>query len=115
MAAGSRSKGSGSNWKHDRRSRHERGYGSDWDKLRKQAMDRDFWLCQPCKRKGRLTPATECDHITPKSQGGKDVLSNLQAICTDCHRAKTAKEAAEAQGHTLMTVRRVGLDGYPIE
>ena len=101
-------------WKHDRRSRHERGYGTAWDKLRKQAMTRDDWLCQPCLRKGRATPATECDHITPKSQGGTDDLDNLQAICTDCHKAKTAQESAEAQGRTHRRKRRVGLDGYPI-
>ena len=115
MAGDTRSRVSGSNWKHDKRSRHARGYGTDWDKIRKQAMDRDTWLCQPCRRKGKLTPAKECDHIMPKFKGGKDQLSNLQAICTDCHKDKTAQEAAEAQGHTIRARRVVGLDGYPIE
>jgi 5-methylcytosine-specific restriction enzyme A len=102
-----------SNWKDDRRSRHERGYGTAWDKIRKRAMDRDLWLCQPCKRKGRDTPAKECDHITPKSKGGKDQLHNLQAICTACHRDKTQQEAAEAQGRAK-TVMQYDDKGFPV-
>lgn len=103
-----------SNWQHDRRSRHARGYGTAWDKARKQAMQRDMWLCQPCKRQGRATPATECDHITPKSQGGTDKLHNLQAICHECHATKTQKEAAQAQGRAMPIVKPVfNADGLP--
>lgn len=43
---------------------------------------------------GRPTPARHVDHITPKSQGGTDEHDNLQSICIDCHKAKTAEEAA---------------------
>ena len=78
-------------------------------------MKRDNWLCQPCQREGRVTPAREVDHITPKSKGGTDALDNLQAICIPCHAAKTEREAAEAQGRTHRPMRRVGLDGYEIE
>lgn len=74
-------------------SRHLRGYGHAWVKMRKQAMERDAYLCQPCAKEGKVTPATECDHVTPKAQGGKDVLRNLQAICRPCHQAKTQREA----------------------
>ena len=99
-------------WKHDRRSRQERGYGARWDKLRKLAMDRDDWLCQPCKREGRATPAREVDHIIPKSQGGTDDLDQLQAICKTCHQEKTQREAAEAQGRKSKP--RIGADGWPV-
>lgn len=80
----------------------ERGYGWAWTKLRKQVMDRDKWLCQPCKRRGVYTELGrrkgDCavDHITPKSQGGTDDMSNLQAICHgkgSCHEAKTMAES----------------------
>ncbi len=64
-------------------------------------MVRDKRMCQPCKRNGKTTPAREVDHVIPKAQGGKDRLSNVQAICTPCHKAKTQREAAEAQGVTL--------------
>jgi len=101
-----------SGWKRDRRSRHERGYGRAWDKLREVAMKRDGWLCQPCLAKGRPTPATECDHIVPKASGGQDDIDNLQAICTDCHKAKTEREAAEAQGRRAKPT--FGVDGWPV-
>lgn len=77
-------------------------------------MTRDDWLCQPCQRKGRVTPATECDHIMPKHKGGTDDIDNLAAICKPCHAEKTALEAAEAQGRKLK--RRLSFDkeGFPI-
>jgi 5-methylcytosine-specific restriction enzyme A len=93
-------------------SRQARGYGAHWDKLRAQAMARDMWLCQPCRRLGCVTVATECDHVTPKAKGGDDELPNLQAICRPCHRAKTDREAAEAQGRKVRP--RIGLDGWPV-
>ncbi|MGX8924127.1 HNH endonuclease, partial [Enterobacter hormaechei] len=38
-------------------SRHQRGYGSKWDRLRPIVLDRDKHLCQECLRNGRYTPA----------------------------------------------------------
>lgn len=77
-------------------SRHERGYGTAWDKLRLTILARDSYLCQPCLTKGRPTPATQVDHIIAKAQGGTDDADNLQAICTDCHKDKTADESGHA-------------------
>lgn len=89
-------------WHHSGASRHERGYGSQWVKTRARIMGRDLHLCQVClATAGRATPATQCDHITPKSQGGTDDHDNLQAICDDCHATKTQAEAAAAQGHSI--------------
>ncbi|MBL3552699.1 HNH endonuclease [Rhodovulum sulfidophilum] len=96
----------------NRPSASERGYGRGWKALRKRVMQRDSWLCQPCLRTGRVTPATECDHVVPKAQGGTDDEGNLQAICADCHKAKTEREAAEAQGRRLRP--SFGEDGWPI-
>lgn len=77
----------------DRRgSRHERGYGTAWTKIRWRILVRDKGLCQPCLKLGRVTQAKQVDHIIPKAQGGTDADINLQAICVDCHRAKTARE-----------------------
>ena len=83
-----------SGWQHTtgQASRHKRGYGSWWDKLRKVILRRDSGLCQPCKAHGRYVVATAVDHIVPKSQGGTNEQSNLQAICTPCHAHKTATE-----------------------
>lgn len=97
-----------------RTSRHQRGYGSKWEKARASVMQRDQHLCQPCMAEGRVTPATECDHIIPKSKGGTDAADNLQAICRDCHAAKTACESAEAQGRTHRPRITYGADGWPV-
>lgn len=81
-----------------RGSRHERGYGSEWEKTRKRILARDKGLCQPCLRAGRVSIARQVDHVTPKSEGGTDDDDNLQAICKPCHQVKTAEEAKRGRG-----------------
>ncbi|AAL40344.1 putative bacteriophage protein gp82 [Burkholderia pseudomallei] len=81
-------------WKSDavRGNRHARGYGTAWDKIRQRILRRDSGLCQPCLQAGRVTVATAVDHVISKARGGTDHDENLQAICRDCHAAKTARE-----------------------
>lgn len=83
----------------DRRrgSRHERGYGNAWQKLRERILRRDHGLCQACRRAGRFTLAREVDHIRPKAEGGTDDEVNLEAICVPCHRTKTAAEGVQGR------------------
>ncbi len=88
-------------------SRHERGYGTAWDKLRKLVLQRDKHLCQPCQRARRVTPATQVDHITPKAKGGTDELTNLQSICAPCHEAKTLEDEGKRPKV------EIGVDGWP--
>lgn len=95
-------------WEHRRASRHARGYGSAWDKLRLEILKRDI-LCQICLGRSpqRITPATEVDHITPKAKGGTDDPANLRAVCHPCHvRVSAAQRGWKPR-------MRVGLDGYP--
>lgn len=47
-------------------------------------LQRDNYLCQICG----TAPATEVDHKWPKSAGGKDDASNLQAACKFCNQSK---------------------------
>jgi len=94
-----------------KQSRQERGYGADWDRRRKRAMVRDNGLCQPCLRKGRPEIAKEVDHIIPRSKGGTEDDKNLQAICTECHKAKTNEE----QGRPMRKRIHIGSDGWPVE
>lgn len=88
----------------DRGSRHDRGYGSKWDRLRALVIKRDNGLCQECLRQGRVTavghkPFTAfCDHIIPKAEGGTDDESNLQTLCRQCHTAKTDIEKNRRRG-----------------
>lgn len=95
-------------------SRHDRGYGAQWDKLRKQVLKRDNYLCQECLREGRLTPLGvrprdhAVDHIEAKAKGGTDAMTNLQSLCAPCHDRKTARDEGRR-------VRRVmGADGWPL-
>lgn len=72
--------------------------GRPWRRKRERVMARDQYLCQPCKAAGRLTLATQCDHKVPRAEGGTDDDTNLQAICDDCHDAKSRAEAARGVG-----------------
>jgi 5-methylcytosine-specific restriction protein A len=89
-------------------SRHERGYGGQWVRLRAAILQRDMHLCQPCLRKGRPTPAQAVDHITPKAKGGTDDHDNLEATCHACHKAKTLAERGAKARVTF------GADGWPL-
>lgn len=77
-------------WQNGRTS-SQRGYGAMWRKIRADVMVRDNYLCQTCKRAKTITAANAVDHIKPKSQGGTDNMNNLEAICNDCHKTKTAQ------------------------
>jgi 5-methylcytosine-specific restriction endonuclease McrA len=35
--------------------------------------------------------ATEVDHIIELAAGGSNTIDNVQPLCKDCHKAKTAK------------------------
>ncbi|NYT76542.1 HNH endonuclease [Alcaligenaceae bacterium] len=49
-------------------------------------------LCVECLKAGRVTVATERDHIIPLFDGGADDESNTQALCEPCHDLKSAAE-----------------------
>jgi 5-methylcytosine-specific restriction protein A len=88
------------------RSRHERGYGTAWTKLRQSVLRRDKGLCQPCLKVGRISRATSVDHIRPKANGGTDDDSNLRSICDACRAEKDAID----RGRPL---RNRGRDDWP--
>jgi len=66
-------------------------------------------LCVKCQSKGRITAATEVDHIVPLHKGGTDDLDNLQSLCHDCHAEKTATEQGKRRKP------EIGLDGWPVD
>lgn len=74
-----------------------RGYGWKWSALRRQVLERDDYLCQPCLNAKRITKASEVDHILPKSRGGTDIASNLESICPSCHGYKSMGEAQKGR------------------
>jgi 5-methylcytosine-specific restriction protein A len=101
-------------WRGNKGSTTERGYGWDWQKLRARILARDMHLCQPCAALGRVTVATQVDHIRPKAKGGTDDEGNLQAICEPCHAEKTTREGAEGQGRAVKPRLAFDADGFPI-
>ena len=50
-------------------------------------------LCVDCQKVGRVTIATQRDHITPLAEGGEDDESNEQALCVACHDVKSKAES----------------------
>lgn len=81
----------------DRGTAEQRGYDWEWRKKRAVVLKRARYLCQCDRCKGYRYPASEVDHITPKSLGGTDDYSNLMAINSDCHKLKTQRESAAAR------------------
>lgn len=101
-------------------SRHDRGYGREWELLRAKILRRDSYLCQckHCKASGRIRLATEVDHIISKKKAVQlgwtkqqiDDPSNLQSIHKDCHKRKTHED----EGRTYIPRPEFGVDGWPI-
>jgi hypothetical protein len=63
--------------------------------------------------KGRLTPATEVDHIIALANGGTHDRSNLQSLCSACHINKTKQDVALLRLNTA--VPGVDENGWPID
>lgn len=85
-----------------------RGYGAAWRRLRALVLSQEP-LCRPCAAAGRVTAATEVDHLKPKAKGGADDLENLMPICRPCHHDKTIRDNG---GRVRVSI---ALDGWPVE
>jgi hypothetical protein len=59
-----------------------------WPELRLACLTRDHWRCVLCG-----APATDADHIVPRSEGGPNTLANLRALCHPCHLRETGRRA----------------------
>lgn len=71
----------------ERGSRTERGYPSNWEKVRIHILLRDP-ECQGCGN----ALSREVDHILPLERGGTNQDENLQGLCKSCHSIKTQLE-----------------------
>lgn len=84
-----------------------------WERTRQRILARDLWTCQRCKvllTAGRKAKnAAEVDHIIPRSQGGTDDDTNLQALCKECNGGK--KQGDDRRGYSVA----VGPDGWPVD
>jgi len=66
-------------------------------------------LCVHCAKSGKIRQAVTPDHIIALANGGSDTEDNLQSLCAECHRVKTAKDL----GYTERT--QIGRDGWPVK
>ena len=57
--------------------------------IRERVLLRDSYTCRRC---GRVSLHLEVDHIRPLHLGGRESDENRQALCCDCHAAKSAEE-----------------------
>jgi 5-methylcytosine-specific restriction protein A len=65
-------------------------------KQRARILRRDGYQCQ-LRHPGCLGTATDMDHIVNVAAGGSDDDSNMQALCHECHKKKTSREAVAAR------------------
>lgn len=63
--------------------------GRKLDRIRRRVLLRDEYTCRVC---GRVSVDLVIDHIVPLHLGGPESDENRQAICCDCHAAKSAEE-----------------------
>lgn len=72
---------------------HKLYYRRDWQTLRTAHLMREPF-CRECAKAGRVTLATDVDHITPHRGNMRLFLSdgNLQSLCHGCHSRKTRQE-----------------------
>ena len=100
----------------DRGSRHERGYGTPWDRLRASwfatewpGLGRTPVLCGDrmdgpnpahslCLQRGLIAVRGRVlDHIVRREDGGPDEPANFQTLCDRCHNVKRQQEGTGAR------------------
>jgi len=78
-------------WTNDTPSRTATPAHRQW---RRAVLERDGNRCQLAYDNRCTGHATEADHITEVADGGPEFdLTNGQAVCTPCHKHKTALHA----------------------
>jgi len=71
---------------------------------------RQSWRCNICKE--LLPPGFQLDHVKALVNGGKDDLSNMQALCATCHVCKT-KNDIDPDGYERRTLKSKYFKGGP--
>lgn len=93
---------------------------------KQQILQRQNYLCNSCGEPIRLYPSANCDadHIVGVCRGGKTTLENIQLLCVQDHRAKSAREAQGASrivdvglepGDTCVYIFASGTVQFPVD
>ncbi len=80
------------------------------DRVKVRVLIKAEGICASCTR--RIMGAArqwECDHIVSLINGGKHAESNLQVLCANCHKSKTADDVAIKSKTYAMQKRHLGL------
>lgn len=72
----------------------KRGYDARWRKIRQQVLNEEP-LCRFCLEAGRVTSATDVDHIDGNPRNND--RSNLRPLCHECHSRRTARDQGFAR------------------
>ncbi|RYY26125.1 MAG: HNH endonuclease [Sphingomonadales bacterium] len=76
--------------------------------LRWQVITRAMGRCEACGVSSEIR-ALEVDHIVPRSQGGSNELTNLQALCSLCNQQKLDRDQTDFHAaHAEVKHRREG-------
>ena len=89
-------------WRTDKRSSTERGYGSEWRKVRNAYLYANP-LCTMCAAQGKTVAANVVDHKIPH-KGDQELFwsqENLQSLCASHHNSD--KQMLERSGRTRTT------------
>ena len=81
-----------------------------WRNCRQSFLESRGHLCEACKAKGMIVPATQVHHktpITPDNLNDPRVTlnhDNLMALCDDCHQEQHRKKRwrCDAMGHVRL-------------
>lgn len=71
----------------------------NWQRIRREALDRDGSRCRDCGKAGRL----EVHHLRALLDGVSNALENLLTLCVVCHLARHRRPTSpEKEAWALM-------------
>lgn len=82
---------------------------AQWQAIRRIQLRR-VPLCERCKARGVIRPATVCDHVTPHKGDSEAFWAGpFASLCESCH--SSAKQSEETRGYR----NDIGDDGFPTD
>lgn len=69
--------------------------------------------CQSCIRKLATGDVPQFDHIIALANGGTNSETNIQLLCSPCHKAKTKKDVGEKSDMYRVRLKHYGVKRKP--
>lgn len=92
---------------------------SQWQRIRKEVLERDHYECQWCASEGRLTTQAdsvlEVDHIKELEYYPEHALDkdNLRTLCKECHNKRHERFQFKGKAKKERKFREDEWWGYP--